>query len=292
MLEKLKTFIALADCGSYTEAARKLYCSQPSVSQHIKYLEKHYDAKLVVRRHNRIELTEQGQTLKLQAQKLLQLYAEMERKMAFAGTEQSPVTLFMSNYIAEHFYGELFDARFPCCQQCPWQINGHCYKDLRESLIEKRAKFAVMPIYPADEQIQKSYRIDLLFREELFLVFAPEHPLAARKAIYARDLESLPVLLTQSVYLQDLIKSALAEKKVEALYMQMTDFKIIQKALGQNSSVSFMPKRAINRDSGLVCRSVKGMRIYRENGLVIDPSQELTSAEKEYCRHIKEKLSS
>src|SRR5690606_11492180 len=110
--------------------------------------------------------------------------------------------------------------------------------------------------------------------------------------IYARDLESLPVLLTQSVYLQDLIKSALAEKKVEALYMQMTDFKIIQKALGQNSGVSFMPKRAINKDSGLVCRSVKGMRIYRENCLVIDPSQELTSAEKEYCRHIKEKLSS
>lgn len=292
MLEKLKTFIALAECGSYTEAARKLYCSQPSVSQHIKFLEKKYDARLVVRRHNRIELTAQGQILEEQAQKLLQLYAETERKMKFAGTERKPVTLFMSNYIAEHYYGDLFDARFPCCQQCPWQINGHCYKDLRENLIEGRAKFAIMPIYPADEQIQKSYRIDLLFREELYLVFGPEHPLAARKVIYARDLENLPVLITQSAYLQDLIQTALDQKEVGALYMQMTDFKIIQKALEQNTGVSFMPKRALSPGSKLICRSVSGMRIYRENGLVVDPSKELTNAEKEYCRHIKEKLSS
>lgn len=293
MLVKLNTFKVLAECGSYTEAAKRLFCSQPSVSQQIQYLEKHYQSKLVIRKKNGIELTEKGILLKAQTEQLLKLYEEMERTMASAGPIQQPVALYMSHYIAENYYGELFDARYPCCQQCPWEINGHCYKELRKNLIEKKTKFAIMPIYPADRQIQQSYKIQPLFEEELYLVFSSEHALAKRKLIYAKDLQNLPVLLTQSVYLQDLVKQALKEKGVAVFYMQMTDFKIIKKALEQNTGVSFIPKKALDlNDSSLVCRSIKGMRIVRENGLVIDPSQELSPSEQAYCRHITEKLSS
>lgn len=293
MLVKLNTFNVLAECGSYTEAAKRLFCSQPSVSQHIKYLEKHYQSKLVIRRNNGIELTERGAILKAQAEQMLKLYEETERTMLSAGTSQQPVALYMSQYIAENYYGELFDAAYPCCQHCPWEINGYCYKDLRKNLIEKKAKFAIMPIYPADVQIQQSYTIQPLFEEELYLVFSSEHPLAARKVIYAKDLENLPVLVTQSAYMQDLIKQALKEKEVSVFYMQMTDFKIIKKALRQNTGVSFMPKKALDvANTSLVCRSIKGMQIIRENGLVIDPTQELSRTEQAYCKHITERLSS
>ena len=52
MLGKLRTFQVLAECGSYTEAAKRLYCSQPSVSQHIHYLEEFYGAKLIIRNNS------------------------------------------------------------------------------------------------------------------------------------------------------------------------------------------------------------------------------------------------
>ena len=35
-----KTFIVLSECRSYTETAKRLYCSQPTVTQHIKQLER------------------------------------------------------------------------------------------------------------------------------------------------------------------------------------------------------------------------------------------------------------
>lgn len=293
MLSKLKTFSVLARCGSYTEAAKMLFCSQPAVTQHIKFLENYYQDKLVIRKNHQVVLTERGTILKKYADQLIGLFEEMDDRMSSAAVIQESVSLYMSQYIAENYFCELFDAEHSCCRKCPCEINGFCYKELREKLFEKKAKFAVMPIYRSDLQIQQSYTIQPLFEEELYLVLSAAHPLAQRKVIYAKDLKDMPVLLTQSVYLQELVKQALSGKEVPVFYMQMTDFKIIKKALEQNAAVSFMPKKVVSpKDSTLVCRSVKGMRIKRENGLVIDPTQLLTEAEEAYCRHITEQLSS
>lgn len=293
ILDKLNTFIELAECGSYTETANRLFCTQPSVSQQIRYLEQYYGVKLFIRKNNRVELTERGALLKKQAEQLLELFDETDKLMNSKEVEDKPVILYMSNYIAEHYYHELFDASFPCCQACPWEINGQCYKDLRANLLAKKTKFAIMPIYEADAEIRQAYEITPLFEEELYLVFAAEHPLAQRKVIYAKDLENLVVLQTQGVYMQNLIKQTLNKKGVAANYMQMTDFTIIKKALEQNSGVSFMPKKALDPGgSSLVYRTVKGMRIVRHNGLVIDPFQKLSHFEQAYCDHIRKKLSS
>lgn len=292
MLGKLYTFQVLAECGSYTEAAKQLYCSQPSVSQHVRYLEEYYGVKLIIRKKQQIELTERGILLQKQARQLLDLFEATQQLMATPAA-QKPVAIYMSNHIAENYYEELFDVHAACCKACPFEINGRCYTELRGQLMAKKAKFAVMPIYPEDEKLHQSYDIQGLFEEEFQLVFSASHPLATRKVIYAKDLEHAAVLQTQSRHMQTLIQQALEAKGVEALYMQMTDFKIIKKALRQSDSVSFLPLKALDStDSSLVYRSVKGLRIVRQNGLVIDPEQELTEAEQAYCDHISEKLSS
>ncbi|MDN5710022.1 MAG: LysR family transcriptional regulator [Planococcus sp. (in: firmicutes)] len=292
MLGKLHTFQVLAECRSYTEAAKQLYCSQPSVSQQIRYLEEYYGVKLIIRKKQGVELTERGVLLQKQAGQLLELFEATRHLMATPGT-QKPVAIYMSKHIAESYYEELFDSSASCCKACPFEINGRCYMELREQLLAKRAKFAVMPIYPGDDGLHQAYDIQGLFEEEFQLVFSASHPLATRKVIYAKDLEHASVLQTQSRHMQALVQQALEAKGVEAFYMQMTDFKIIKKALRQSDSVSFLPLKALDStDASLVYRSVKGLRIVRQNGLVIDPEQQLTQAEQAYCDHIMEKLSS
>lgn len=292
MLGKLRTFQVLAECGSYTETAKKLYCSQPSVSQQIRYLEEFYGVKLIVRKNQRIELTERGELLRKQAVQLLEMFNQTQELMT-TPVAQQPVSIYMSNHIAENYYEELFDSNALCCKACPFEINGRCYAELREQLLAKKAKFAVMPVYPADEVFCHSYDIQGLFEEEFQLVFSQDHPLAARKVIYAKDLEHAAVLQTKSKHMQALIQQALERKGVEAFYMQMTDFQIIKKALKQSDSVSFLPLKALDpTDTSLVYRSVKGMHIVRQNGLFIDREQQLSQAEQAYCDHISEKLSS
>lgn len=56
----LDTFIAVADCGSFTKAAERLYISPTAVMKQINTLEIHLDMKLVKRSPSGIRLTDAG----------------------------------------------------------------------------------------------------------------------------------------------------------------------------------------------------------------------------------------
>ena len=48
-LKQLESFVAVIKYGSFTKAAQVLYMSQPSISTHIRTLEKHLDTPLINR---------------------------------------------------------------------------------------------------------------------------------------------------------------------------------------------------------------------------------------------------
>ncbi|HEY2137702.1 MAG TPA: LysR family transcriptional regulator [Xanthobacteraceae bacterium] len=72
LLRGLEIFLALADSGSMTEAARLLGITQPAVSQQLKLLEAELGARLVDRHQRPLRLTPSGVTLRRRAAQLLQ----------------------------------------------------------------------------------------------------------------------------------------------------------------------------------------------------------------------------
>ena len=62
MLDELRTFIAVVEYKNFTRAAEHLNLSQPSVSTHIKNLEKIFDVTLINRtvKQKTILITESG----------------------------------------------------------------------------------------------------------------------------------------------------------------------------------------------------------------------------------------
>jgi len=61
---KIKTFLTVCECNSYTEAAKRLFITQPAVSQQIKMLEKYYRTKLFYSSGKKMYLTDTGLLLK------------------------------------------------------------------------------------------------------------------------------------------------------------------------------------------------------------------------------------
>ena len=62
-LRELEAFVTIAECGSFTEAARRLLLTQPTISLRIASLEKSLSAKLLDRSRNRTRLTPAGEAL-------------------------------------------------------------------------------------------------------------------------------------------------------------------------------------------------------------------------------------
>jgi DNA-binding transcriptional LysR family regulator len=80
-IRHLKIFIAVCDCGKMNLAAKKLYITQPSVSQAISEIEQHYGVKLFERLSKKLFITEAGESLLNYARHIVSLFEEMEENL-------------------------------------------------------------------------------------------------------------------------------------------------------------------------------------------------------------------
>src|SRR2546423_4297473 len=62
-IRQLECFVAVAEEGSFTRAARRIGITQPSLSQHIRALEEDVDGPVIERLPRGITLTPAGRTL-------------------------------------------------------------------------------------------------------------------------------------------------------------------------------------------------------------------------------------
>lgn len=76
-LDQLQSFCAIADCGSFTEAARRVNKTQSAVSMQIKRLEERLGQSLLTRDGRGVALTLHGEALYARARKMLRTNAEI-----------------------------------------------------------------------------------------------------------------------------------------------------------------------------------------------------------------------
>ena len=72
-LKQLEAFVEVAQSGSFSKAARKLFLTQPTISAHIAALEKELDVRLFVRNTKEVALSPDGQKLYTYARQILDL---------------------------------------------------------------------------------------------------------------------------------------------------------------------------------------------------------------------------
>lgn len=80
-LEKLRIFLAVAESGSFSQGARRLYISHSTTSRAVSALEEELGLRLL-ERHNRVlGLTPAGERLCREARSLLQQAEELPRRV-------------------------------------------------------------------------------------------------------------------------------------------------------------------------------------------------------------------
>ena len=86
-LRNLRIFCALAETGSATDAAEKLFISQPSVSVALRELENYYGVRLFERLGRRLVITPEGERFYSYAVHITKLFEELELGMKQPGDE-------------------------------------------------------------------------------------------------------------------------------------------------------------------------------------------------------------
>src|SRR5215469_7966728 len=99
-LRHLRYFVAVADAGTFTHAAQRMYVAQPTLSQQIRRLEEMVGAPLLQRRREGVRLTEAGAVLLEESRTLLSaLDRGLSRTRQVAGLERPLLRFVVPPYL-------------------------------------------------------------------------------------------------------------------------------------------------------------------------------------------------
>ena len=97
---ELQSFVTICDCRNITEAAHRLYITQPALSRRIRDLEKELGVTLFVRRSKGIDITEAGMRLYRDAVHMLEQRERFSQKaMCLQGAASGVLRLAAAPYI-------------------------------------------------------------------------------------------------------------------------------------------------------------------------------------------------
>lgn len=105
---QIEAFCAVVEWGSFSEAAKHLYITQPTISSHIRTLEKSLNTRLMERTTKSVTLTQEGQQFYEYAKSLLRLREKTLRE--FNKTTQNVIQFGASSIPSAYILPEILSA--------------------------------------------------------------------------------------------------------------------------------------------------------------------------------------
>lgn len=199
-LQQLTYLVTVADCGNITEAAEKLFVSQPSLSTAISNLEKEMGIKAFVRSNKGVAATREGEELLSFARMLLE-QADHMKEYFIKGEKRSPkFSVSCQHYsFAVNAFVDLikkYDA-----DRYNFIIRETQTGEIMEDVANGKSEIGVIYLSEHNEEVlTKLIKNNQLVFEQLYVAkphvfICREHPLAYRDVITMADLEPYPYLV-------------------------------------------------------------------------------------------------
>lgn len=172
-LRNIEYVLSIAETGSFSKSAKKLYISQPALSQAIQKLEEELGAKLFIRRSTETSLTRAGELFVEDARKILMLSEQIKKKMEdIQQVREGKIVLGISQYNGQLYFSNMlleFRKQYP---NIKLSIVEDFSTVLEQKLMTGKLDFAIFTAPTISEDLQFEH----LFFEEILLATPREHP--------------------------------------------------------------------------------------------------------------------
>lgn len=199
-LQQLNYLVTVADCGNITEAAEKLFISQPSLSAAIHNLEKELGVNAFVRSNKGVVVTREGEELLSYARMLLEQADNMKDHFSSGDSRAPKFSVSCQHYsFAVNAFVDLikrFDA-----DKYSFTIRETQTGEIIDDVANGKSEIGVIYLSEHNEEvISKLIRNNDLMFDELFVAgphvfICKNHPLASKDLITVDDLQPYPYLV-------------------------------------------------------------------------------------------------
>lgn len=192
-LRNLRIFLAVADCGSMSDAAKKMHIAQPSVSGTIAEIEEQYGVRLFERLGRRLYITPTGTQLCEYARHILSMYDAMEQQLKNAN-EVEVLRVGATVTVGTCTLGSVIQRYISQTQnQAPQAVVDNT-RVIEQKLLKSELDIAVV-----EGRIRSADLITrVMMSDSLVLVCArDQNPFAGKKSVRLADLSTIPFILRE-----------------------------------------------------------------------------------------------
>ena len=241
-LTRLKAFIIAAETLSFSETSKQLHLTQPTISHHIKTLEKSLGLPLFERRGNQLILTEAGTMLVPWARKLVGQSNQIKEMMEAiqdraVGNLRITCSAASGKYVLPHIAAR-FRKRFP---EVLVSILPCSSEDIARKLLEEEAHLALV----THEIDSLSLQSQTLYIDTIRMIVPAEHPWVGRGDIAPSDLLEEKIIIrepssgSRRVVLSELSKHDIQYEDLD-IFMELGNAEGIIQAVGGGYGISFV----------------------------------------------------
>ncbi len=242
--KKIEVFLAVADAGSFSRAARRLSLSQSAVSFHVDTLERELGTSLFRRQGRTISLTPEGELLHQETRRL----AQEARRVEDVFSEQSAS-------IAQRI--RLAGDALTCAFTVPWDLAAFqerypevifTYERLpQDELVEKLVSGELDMGFVGYRIRHRKLATQVCIRDEIILVGAPDR---VPDRVMLEELGGLPLLwVTNDRGLELLVSQRLSDAGLPMwklnIVMEVGDLPILKTFVQAGLGLAFLPRLTV-----------------------------------------------
>ncbi|MCB9421815.1 MAG: LysR family transcriptional regulator [Ardenticatenaceae bacterium] len=269
-LTRLETFIFAAEHLSFSEAARHLHVTQPTISHHIKALETDLNVQLFDRAGTALQLTEAGRLLLPWARKLVRQAIELEDLMTSTQQEVVGQLRIACSTTAGKYVLPQLAARF--CHQYPGirvKILACTSEHVIPNMLEGEANLGVVSSY---DYCQGDFECQEFFSDAIALIVPKDHAFAKRpyitpdEILNQRLLSREPTSGTRRVLMTELAKHDISVDDLN-IFLELGNTEAIVRTVQAGFGIAFVSSLAAEcpiEQGQLVAVPVEGLELKRK----------------------------
>ncbi len=250
---RLQVFHTVAKLLSFTKAAEVLHMTQPAVTFQVRQLEEHFNTRLFDRTHNRVTLTQAGETVYFYSRRIFEQYEEMENSVReITGEVSGMLTIGASTTVAEYMLPALL-GKFK-----------KVYPDIRLSLkvsntenVVTMVEDNVIDLAVVEAPVSnKHLLVDVCDVDALVVVAHPEHEVAKMESITAEQLVTYPYICREEGSgTRDVIKDYMKQHNIDSeclnVCMELGSPESIKGAVEAGMGIAILSKVTISKELAL-----------------------------------------
>lgn len=189
-IDDYRYITTIADLGSFTRAAQKLFIAQPSLSQRVKHIEKSYGISIFIRDAKGVQLTKEGACFLRHAQRILNAESDLRREIADMHDPDNKIlkigtTQFMHSYLFDTLIQRLYQEH-PKMQFAFYEATSTAQQ---EALLSGKVDIAICYLPITSPELN----YEIIFHDSYVLVPAPNSALEEKVQQRSNPNEPIPM---------------------------------------------------------------------------------------------------